>query len=262
MKHRLAASLAFFILLPQGQPGAQSATFSLAPAGCAMAHCDARMSDNGHSVGPASGVLAAIDSGTSGKNAGIGSGLGCASNTSIVACTFGVDPAMHSDLIVYDALGHRLWEDHGLLGATAWNETCDSLRRQHLTAAWSEHGRFIDQQVCLEGRAALHEHIARCQASHPGARFVLTSLAAQHHRVMHFTWSLLDAHGRHVIAGCDFGEVDNDGRIQHLVAFFNAPSARSLAPRSPIQVPPYSGCRAARRGGDDSPRIAARRRAV
>ncbi len=37
-----------------------------------------------------------------------------------MACTGGGDPALVSNLFVYDGDGSRLWDDGGLLGASAW----------------------------------------------------------------------------------------------------------------------------------------------
>ena len=108
--------------------------------------------------------------------------------------------------------------------AAAWNETNAHLRKTHLDAAWSEHGRFVDPEACIEGRTALNVHIGRCQARHPGARFVLTCLAEQHHDAIQFTWALRDSSGAWVIGGRSFGELDADGRIRRLVAFFCHPS--------------------------------------
>lgn len=53
-------------------------------------------------------------------SAGAVGGLGCVSNARLVACTGGADPTLRSNLVVYDADGRRVWEDGGLLGATAW----------------------------------------------------------------------------------------------------------------------------------------------
>ena len=73
-----------------------------APSGCPMAHCDARMSDTTNTAGPARGDLLAIDSTTAGAKVG----LGCSSNTIIVACSTGGEPPA-STLVVLDVPGTR-----------------------------------------------------------------------------------------------------------------------------------------------------------
>jgi len=106
----------------------------------------------------------------------------------------------------------------------AWNETDSAAQLRHLHATWSEAGVFVDPLVRIVGRDALHQHIARCQASYPGSRFVLTGKIAHHHDQIHFSWALLDAQARELVAGRDFVELDELGRIHRLVAFFNAPA--------------------------------------
>lgn len=95
---------------------AQAVPFRLAAEGCPMAHCDPRMSDLAGSVSPSVASLVAIDSAASGGKYG----LGCSSNLQIVACMLGGNVPGSSNFVVYDADGRRLWDDGGLLGATAW----------------------------------------------------------------------------------------------------------------------------------------------
>lgn len=92
--------------------------FVLPTAGCPMAHCDARMSDAVNARGPLVASRVAFDRTATGGRGG----LGCVSNLSLVACTGAVEAgdAGRSALLVYDAMGRRVWEDGGLLGPTAW----------------------------------------------------------------------------------------------------------------------------------------------
>lgn len=109
LRHTLTATLALLAMAPV-------AALTLGTEGCPMAHCDGRMSDLTNAVGPTTAVAVSVDR-TAPPAVG---GLGCVSNTRLVACTGGGDPALTSNLIVYDADGNRLWDDGGLLGATAW----------------------------------------------------------------------------------------------------------------------------------------------
>lgn len=110
---------------------AQAGPFVLPTSGCPMAHCDARMSDLVGAVGPTVAETVAIDR----KSAGAVGGLGCVSNTRLVACTGGSDPAQKSNLTVYDADGNRLWDDGGLLGDTAWFGAAMISADDHIIAA-------------------------------------------------------------------------------------------------------------------------------
>lgn len=90
--------------------------FTLGTDSCPMAHCDSRMSDLVNGVAPATARPVRIDR-TAPPAFG---GLGCVSNGRLAACTGGGDPAVGSNLVVYDGDGNRLWDDGGLLGPTAW----------------------------------------------------------------------------------------------------------------------------------------------
>ena len=92
------------------------AFFVPAPSGCAMAHCDTRMSDLARLSPPTAPDTTVLfhDPVPAGK----GKGLGCSSNGVFAACTYN-DPA-GNNLVFYDASGHRLWASGSLLDATAW----------------------------------------------------------------------------------------------------------------------------------------------
>jgi hypothetical protein len=111
-----AALLALLLGAPLTGVAADAGPFVLPAAGCAMAHCDARMSDNVGQVSPGVAQEVRVDR----SSAGAVGGLGCVSNTRYVACTGGSDPALKSNLSVYDADGNLVWDDGGRLGATAW----------------------------------------------------------------------------------------------------------------------------------------------
>jgi PQQ-like domain len=97
------------------QAQAQAQSFELPSAGCPMAHCDARLSDQTRTLVPSSATMVAMDPVPVG-----GGGLGCVSNLQRAACAFRGDPTRQSNLVIYDREGQRLWEDGGQLGWQAW----------------------------------------------------------------------------------------------------------------------------------------------
>ena len=109
----------------------------------------------------------------------------------------------------------------------AWNAADTTTRMRHLQATWSETGLFRDPMACLVGRSAMHDHIARCQASHPGCRFTVTGSPVHYLDQIHFTWAAFDAFGSELLTGSNFGELDTTGRIARLVGFFRSPAARN-----------------------------------
>jgi hypothetical protein len=110
---REIATLALFVAA--GPAGAAAQDFVLGPAGCPMAHCDGRMSDLAGvpAPGAAAGVLWRSD-----VAKGSHSGLGCAANGVIAACTFNDEAG--DNVAAYDYDGRRLWSSAGLINATAW----------------------------------------------------------------------------------------------------------------------------------------------
>ena len=106
-----ALLLAAGTCLPAGAQG----LFELGSQGCSMAHCDVRMSGFANLPAPGGnvGVVWRRD-----RTKRAMSGIGCAANGSVVACTFG-DPS-GDNLIAYDYDGNRLWSSGALLDDTAW----------------------------------------------------------------------------------------------------------------------------------------------
>ena len=102
----------------------------------------------------------------------------------------------------------------------AWNEKDETARSALLARCWSDRGRYVDPNVDLEGRHALAQHIAKVQASRPGARLEFVSGIDVHHNVVRFLWRLVRADGTRGDISIDFGEVDEDGLLVRIVGFF------------------------------------------
>ena len=127
----------------------------------------------------------------------------------------------------------------------AWNEPDDTARHALLEQCWSDSGVYLDPNVSLAGRDALARHIAKVQASRPGARLEFMSGIDVHHNVVRFLWRLVRADGTCGDTSIDFGEVGPDGRLVKIVGFFGAPpslrelpGARGTFPPAPSQLPP------------------------
>ena len=102
----------------------------------------------------------------------------------------------------------------------AWHEPDEAKRLALLARCWSERGRYVDPNVDLQGRPALAQHIAKVQASRPGARLEFMSAIDVHHNVVRFLWRLVRADGTFGDVSIDFGEVDGDGRLVLIAGFF------------------------------------------
>ncbi len=116
MRILISMALAWLAITLAPVAVAAGSPFTLSTAGCPMSHCNTQLSDAVGDISPQHATLVSLDSAFLNGTGGVG----CASNTHIVACTAGGDPTQQSNLVVYDANGSRMWDDGGQLGATAW----------------------------------------------------------------------------------------------------------------------------------------------
>jgi hypothetical protein len=111
----------------------------------------------------------------------------------------------------------------------AWLEVDDGKRRRLLEIAWSEDGVYQDPTAEVSGRDALAQHIAGFQQRLPGSTIAITSGVDHHHGKFHFLWKMAGPEGQTVLEGRDFGELDRNGRIRHIVGFFGPPPPLPVA---------------------------------
>ena len=105
---------------------------------------------------------------------------------------------------------------------SAWNERDEGARRTLLERAWADDGVYTDPSAEVKGRDALIKHTGEF-ANNPemkGFSLKRTSGVDVHHNVLRFDWALVDAAGKTVIAGIDFGVLADDGRLQRITGFF------------------------------------------
>jgi hypothetical protein len=97
------------------------AVFQVAPSGCGMAHCDARMSDLVRAIPPAGApVVQSHDTVPTGTNNPQGdAGLGCSSNGRMAVCSY--NNAFGDNVVAYSANGVRLWSSGALFDS--WSFT-------------------------------------------------------------------------------------------------------------------------------------------
>jgi hypothetical protein len=94
---------------------ATPAGFELATHGCAMAHCDPRMSDLVASTSPTGSPRILWTKGVTGPSVGVG----CASNGSVAACTVAGSSGVGPFLYAFDADGTVRWSSGTELGSDA-----------------------------------------------------------------------------------------------------------------------------------------------
>lgn len=104
----------------------------------------------------------------------------------------------------------------------AWNEPDAAVGNALLQKCWADTGVYVDPNVELTGRDALAQHIAKVQASRPGARLEFMSGSDIHHNVVRFEWRLVRADNSRGDTSVDFGEIGPDGRLIKMTGFFGA----------------------------------------
>jgi SnoaL-like domain len=102
----------------------------------------------------------------------------------------------------------------------AWNEADAAIRQTLLEQCWADDGVYVDPNVELAGREQLSQHIAKVQATRPGARVEFMSGIDIHHHVLRFLWRLVRPDGTVGVTSIDFGEIGSDGRLTKIIGFF------------------------------------------
>ncbi len=98
----------FFLTLFSGASAeALTAQDVVAPAGCAMAHCDQSLTDNALLSAPSSSQVVVAWRDTTVNGSGVG--IGCSSNGETVVCSFRSTSSKPAELRAYDRDGKILW---------------------------------------------------------------------------------------------------------------------------------------------------------
>jgi len=109
----LIGTAVFLLYIMLYHPPLVSASLPIPVEGCPMAHCDPFMSDNNFMMPPLGSSIGTVwqKNSMGGEQQGSYYGLGCSSNTVVVACTYGSlsRPGLGQNLIVYDFDGNALW---------------------------------------------------------------------------------------------------------------------------------------------------------
>ena len=105
----------------------------------------------------------------------------------------------------------------------AWNETNAARRRDLIAETWTEDAHYLDAHRDSTGRAAIDAMIATVQERFPGYRFRLSSGIEAHHDRVRFSWSAGGTEQAPLfIAGTDFVELAEDGRLRAVTGFIDA----------------------------------------
>jgi len=101
-----------------------------------------------------------------------------------------------------------------------WNETDPARRAQHIEAAWTHDGRYVDPLSDATGPKALSEMVTGVQTRFPGQKFRRISGIDVHHDQVRFAWELAASDGTVTVVGLDVGALSADGRLRQITGFF------------------------------------------
>ena len=110
----------------------------------------------------------------------------------------------------------------------AWSDG-DPMRREKLLASvWGVNATYTDPNVHVEGASELLAHIARIQATRPGATVWRTTGVDEHHSIARFGFQVLAPDGMILCQGTDIAFMTADGtRIERVIGFFGPIASRS-----------------------------------
>jgi len=93
-------------------------------------------------------------------------------------------------------------------------------RAELLTAAWSANGELVDPPMDGRGVDAIAGLVDAVLTHYPDHRFERTTAVDEHHGFARYGWALVSAEGTAAVAGTDFAQVDNDGKLMRVIGFF------------------------------------------
>jgi hypothetical protein len=102
-----------------------------------------------------------------------------------------------------------------------WNETDAEARRALINQHWSRSATYVDPMVDVVGHDDLSAAIGAVHEQFPHFVFTPVGEVDAHHNQARFQWGLGPADAEPVIVGFDVVVTDGDGRIEHVLGFFD-----------------------------------------
>jgi ketosteroid isomerase-like protein len=106
----------------------------------------------------------------------------------------------------------------------AWNARDRNVRVAAVEAACAMDIVYTDPKADVKGHQAFSDMIEAVQTQvatqHPTFAFLRTSAVDEHHGRLRFNWALTGHDAATVLAGVDFAQLSDDGRLQLVVGFF------------------------------------------
>jgi uncharacterized protein YndB with AHSA1/START domain len=107
---------------------------------------------------------------------------------------------------------------------SAWNEPSHDKRAVILAACLTDDATFRDQWASSDGRDSINATVTNALAHMPGISLHRSGPVMQCHGHVSFRWEARTPDGTPIATGADFGHLDLDARLSHLVGFWDRPT--------------------------------------
>jgi hypothetical protein len=107
----------------------------------------------------------------------------------------------------------------------SWNERDPQRRHALVTGTFTDDANYLDPLMRGEGHGEIEAMIAGVQEQYAEHRFELASGPDAHNGRIRFSWRLVGAAGDPLAIGHDFGLLADDGRLQSVTGFLEAPAS-------------------------------------
>ena len=107
-----------------------------------------------------------------------------------------------------------------------WNERVPDRRRTLVASTWTENGTYTDAHRHGAGHEEIDRMIETAQQHFPGYRLGLMSGIETHNNHVRFSWAAGGSSEAPLyLAGTDFAEFADDGRLKSVIGFIDAAPA-------------------------------------
>lgn len=102
----------------------------------------------------------------------------------------------------------------------AWSQPDETKRKALIAACFDSAGTYTDYYAKARNADKLSDLIGGCQQLFPGSVLVLHGEVLSHTGGLHFDWHMKTADGQLMLHGEDFAELNEQGAIKRIEAFF------------------------------------------
>ncbi len=103
----------------------------------------------------------------------------------------------------------------------AWNETDEDARLDLIAGTWTETADYVDPLMAGKGHEGINAMIQGAQSQLPGFTFRLIGAVDAFGDRVRFSWEAGPDGGPAPVAGSDYGQIGEDGRLANVTGFID-----------------------------------------